>query len=344
METIKIRIPLNISVPVTEQMAVEQMNAAINKLLKVGGLKGDPSDFILNYDVINTDAENCVVVEINKENLVDTAHFLTVAGGLCLKDDDYFNWEDRKVQLPKTFSTATIQERLRVAKRDPRQRFRMVITDYKNWWKQKADKIDKDEIQNVVNLFLADLMQMFNEVLPEIQDGKQLQTLLGTNQVSNKLNQSAKDLSIAYRRALNSEEQQGAPAKNLYIQLSEKYRIFLNQLLMEIFPGIDEIIQGNTKTEGDSNPNPSIPKIPSKRVYSKTSDGRIDLFSSDRLKDGRIDLFSKRTSREILKDEELQNRIFDELRKKLGEETFKKMTFDEIYMAVMKEFWKRKRY
>lgn len=349
METIKIRIPLNITIPVSDSMAVEQMNAAINKLIKVGGLKGDPSDFVINYEIKNYDAENCVVVEINKENLVDTAHLQTVAGGLCLVDDDNFNWLDRKVPLPKTFSVSTIQERLRVSKRNPRQRFQLVIRDYQNWWKRAKDNVTKEEVQKVVTIFLSDLMQMFNELLPEIQEGKQLQSLLGTNTVSTKLNQSAKQLSLAYRRALVQEEKQGAPSKNIYMNLSKYYREFINNLLPEVFPGIDEII-GNKESEKTGEVKNEEPKETiTVHSYKRLKDGRIDLFSGHKifkyniLKDGRIDLFS-RSSLELKKDEDLQNKIFEELKKRVGDEALKKWTFDEIYIAVMREFWKRKRY
>lgn len=336
METIKIRIPLIITRPISDSEAVEQMKAAIDKLIKVGSLKGDPSDFIINYEVKNYDSEHCVVVEINKENLVDVAPFLTVAGGLCL-DDENFDWEQMKIELPKTFSTASIQERLNLSKKDPRSKFRYTILDYRRWWNSKKDTVDSEVAGKVVQLFLSDLTQMFNEILPEIQEGKQLQSLLGVNSVSNKLTKVAKELSLAYRKALKQEASNGAPNKTTYQNLSEKYREFMTSLIPEVFPGIDKVLvkQQNPQTKKSFS-------------YKRLPDGRIDLYSEpvvrvySKCEDGRIDLFSK--SYKQYKDEErLRNQIFVELKKKWGEQKFNKMTFDEIFEAVEREFIKRNR-
>lgn len=322
METIKIRIPLNVTIPVTEPMAVEQLNSAIDKLIKVGSLKGDPSKFLLNYEIKDWNSENCIIFEIDKEALVDVAPFTTVGGGLVL-DDNKLNWRDSKVELPKTFSVTTVNDRIRQQKYPIRQRLKLIIRDYQQYWKQKKEKLSKDaeQVKQLVQLFLSDLMILFNQVLPEIQEGKQLQSLLGLSQVSQGLNNISRDLSLAYRKALKQEEAQGAPSKTTYQLLSQKYREFLTELIPVVFEGINLNINTNETTE---------PQETEKTTeYSRTSDGRIDLFS-------------KRTIRDLQKDEELQNKVFEELKRKWGDK-FDTMSFDEIYIEVQKEFWKRKK-
>lgn len=322
METIKIRIPLNVTRPVSESMAVEQLNAAIIKLIKVGALKGDPSEFMVNYDVKNYDAENCVVVEINKDALVDVAPFTTVGGGLSL-DDENFHWREDKVELPKTFSVATIKERLRLKGKDMRFQVRYLINDYRRYWNSQKEKLQSSETDknNLIQIFLSDLMQLFNTILPSIKEGKQLSALLGLNSISPQLNKVAKDLSLAYKLALKSEEANGAPTKNRYIDLVDKYKAFLNALIPVVF----EDIQLNSLNEQ--------PKENTKvHCYKFCSDGRIDLFSNiptKPIQSDNVRTFSKKELKEI---DEKWNKAYEQLKKK--EQINDKMTFNEIFLAV----------
>lgn len=314
METIKIRIPLNVTRPVTEEMAVEQLNAAIIKLIKVGALKGNPSDFILGYDIKNYDAENCVVVEINKEALADVAPFQTVGGGLSL-DDQKFHWWDNRIELPKTFSAATIKERLRLKGRGARVQLKYLVLDYKRYWNANKAKISEADQKQLIQLFVNDLMQLFNQIIPSIKEGKQLQNLLGLSTISPNLNKVAQQLSMAYRLALKSEETSGAPQKNRYITLKNKYLEFLKALIPVVFEGIN---LGEEKSKEETKQN----------SYSYTKDGRIDLFSN-----GDKAVRMKNLAQEHELDEKKINKRFEEL-KKSGK--LARMTFDEIFDDVMR--------
>jgi hypothetical protein len=110
-------------------------------------------------------------------------------------------------------------------------------------------------------MFLTDVMGMFTEVLPQIEEGKQLATLVGTSQVTPKLNKVARELSMAYRRALKMEKNSEQLNKGVYSRLKKSYTEFMTELLEQVFPGMNE----GQKEES--------------RKYSHTSDGRIDLFA-----------------------------------------------------------------
>lgn len=326
METIKIRIPLNVTRPVSESMAVEQLNAAIIKLIKVGALKGEPSEFMVGYDVKNYDAENCVVVEINKDALVDVAPFTTVGGGLSL-DDEKFHWWDDKVELPKTFSVATIKERLRLKGKDMRFQVRYLINDYRRYWNSQKDKLQASETDrnNLIQIFLSDLMQLFNTILPSIKEGKQLSALLGLNSISPQLNKVAKDLSFAYKLALKSEEANGAPTKNRYIDLVGKYKAFLNALIPVVFEGIQVGNQQKEEAKEDTKTH----------CYKFCSDGRIDLFSNiptKPIKGDNVRTFSKKDEQKEI--DEKWNKAYEQLKKE--KKINDKMTFDEIFLEVEK--------
>jgi hypothetical protein len=163
----------------------------------------------------------------------------------------------------KSFSAGTINERLRIALRNPKLRFRYTIMDYKRYYKQNESKLKKDteRATKLKNMFLTDVMGMFTEVLPLIEEGKQLATLVGVSQVTSKLNKVARELSIAYRRALKVEKSSGQLNKSIYSRLKKSYTEFMEALLDQVFPGMDESQKDESKR------------------YSRCSDGRINLFS-----------------------------------------------------------------
>lgn len=284
MDNIGIKIPLNTSKPLTEEGATVQMQVALDKLIQVGALVGNIADILVDYD-IHLDGDKYVTVIIKGDAYVDAAKFQIIGGEKVFSDfecsDDEMDYEAMRLGIDKldlyeaenegnvvkSFSQATIQERLRISKYDPRVAFRYMILDYKRYFAMKKSQIEADPklMKQLKGLFLSDLMGMFNRILPSIIDGKQLTTLLGVSNISPDLTHSARELSILYKRALMNEKQTGAISPTNYKRLSAKYKEFVDVLLSKVFEGTkDTDKSGNVETKQHS-------KI--------LSDGRISLFS-----------------------------------------------------------------
>lgn len=178
----------------------------------------------------------------------------------------------------KEFSASSINERLRVSKMDKKLRFRYLITDYKRYYAQKRKQLeDKPEQMKMLrNMFLQDIMGIFTEILPYIEQGKQLNTLLGVSQVTPTVNKQARDLSLIYRRALKAEKSSGQIPKTVYQSLKKAYTEFINALIPQVFPGMEEVLSGKSEepveeiTEKTTNAG--------SKNYSYTREGRIRLF------------------------------------------------------------------
>lgn len=272
----KIRIPLITAQPLSEDIAVDQMNQAIKKLVASGAFKGNPDDFLKDY-VVNLDVPQ-VTIEIDDEAYVDGLQLSAV--GASPSAETEYDAPAMKVDIEsygtvKLYSVATITERLKLSQRQPKQQMRMMILDYMKYYKNKKETLlgNTELFKSLQRMFLNDLMGLFNVILPEIMEGKQLNQLLGVSQVSPKLTQIATKLSRAYRIALKTEQQQGAPSKNQFVQLAEYYKEFITELMNIVFPenksgsakAVKPLLKTKTKTQS--------------RIYSLCSDGRIDLFS-----------------------------------------------------------------
>jgi hypothetical protein len=117
-------------------------------------------------------------------------------------------------------------------------------------------------------MFLTDIMGMMSEVLPYIKEGKQLNTIVGTSQVSPSLNKIARELSLAYKLALRQQDQSGMINKTKYANLRDKYAEFMNILMEATMPGLNESLSQD-KEKGES------------RKYSFSKDGRIRMFTEE---------------------------------------------------------------
>jgi hypothetical protein len=240
------------------------MGMAIQQLIESGALKGNADEFLKDYTV--DEATNYINITIPQSALGLTNELEVVGAATCPTykvATDMLQYIDAIDGQLKTFSAATINERLRIAMRTPKVRFRYVIMDYKRFFKQKESQLKKNPelAQKLRNMFLTDVMGMFTEVLPQIEDGKQLATLVGTSQVTPKLNKVARELSMAYRKALKMEKTSGQINKSYYTRLKKSYTEFMNELLEQVFPGLEY----EQKEES--------------RRYSYCKDGRIDLYA-----------------------------------------------------------------
>jgi len=180
----------------------------------------------------------------------------------------------------REFSASSIQERFRVSKLDPKMRFRVMILDYKRYYAQKKNSLERDpkQLKMLRNMFLQDLMGIFVEVLPFILDGKQLNTLIGVSQVTPSINKQARDLSMIYRRALKAEKSSGQIPKSIYQSLKKSYADFVNALVPQVFPGMDDILQGGTPEMDESMEYMEEESYDESKSYSYTRDGRVRLF------------------------------------------------------------------
>lgn len=239
MESIELKISLkNTHGSISDNEAIKQMKKAVSSLISQGALKGTLSKIILDFNIVSNSGSDYAIVSIDKSSFKDGSKLTSVGASLIPSGDPILSTLGGE---SKTFSITTIKERIRVGKMSPRVRFRLTIVDYKKYYMANKTALDKDpaHLAILVRLFLSDLMEMFDSVLPYIKDGKQLGQMLGIEQVARGLNQSARELSIAYKKALNSEETSGAPTPSFYKLLAAKYKEFINQLLIQIFPGID---------------------------------------------------------------------------------------------------------
>lgn len=252
MDTIKIIFPIkfNKSLPkITD--SVEILMAGLNDLIKIGALKGNLDDILLDYDV---DKDTGYIEAIlKKDALVDASKLNTSNSSLSHPLDlnkikDYFEIENR------SYSASSIQERLRLTSLDPKQRFRYIILDYKRYFNQKKSKLEKDPVQikRLKDMFLVDMMGIFNDIMPALVEGKQLAQLTGLNNVSDGLVNVSKNLSLAYRRALK-QAKDGAISKNNLQDLQKQYATFMNLLIPQVFPGIDKIPGVGVKSYSDTN-------------------------------------------------------------------------------------------
>lgn len=285
MNEVIIVIPIINKPALTDEMIVEQLMKQLNILIEVGALKGKIDDILHDFNINKESGYINAIVDKDSVRWADKLQ--TVAAGMAPKLEVPAAYQVQPsvdlVQVPdngfKMFSAATIQERLRIAKQNPKLRFRYTIMDYKRFWNQRKDRLlnDPEQLTKLKNMFLTDVMGMITEVLPSIEEGKQLASLVGTNQVTGELNKSARELSMAYRRALKSEKSSGQINKSLYQNLKKYYTDFMNTLMSNVFTGIESAGDAGSETEEDAGTR--VQSQIATKEYSRTSDGRIKLFS-----------------------------------------------------------------
>lgn len=265
--TIRIKLNLNADKPLTEEIAVDQVNKAIKKLVEYGAFKGDPEDFMESYDIV-LGSSNYVLIDIKKSAYIDGAPLASV-GAERISSQEIPSDAKVFIEANKSFSQASIKERLRMSKMDPKMKFRYVVIDYRRYYSAQKDKLleNLDEFKKLRNMFIHDLMNMISDVAPLIQEGKQLGFLLGTQQYSPKIGKVAREFSLAYRKTLTSIEKDGTPRPMLYKVLDMKFREFINEMLPSIFPGIEDI--DFNKPGGGATVNISSAKSPNEEEFNR---------------------------------------------------------------------------
>lgn len=142
-------------------------------------------------------------------------------------------------QIPsqKTYSVATIKERLRLNKLSPRQTFRRLMIDYKQAVRAAGgvSKMDPEDVKILKSLFSNDVLLIINQIYPEIMKGKQIATLIGASSISKNARQAAQKLQIPYKMAMIQMGKQGFVSKDRMQKIQEAYTEFVRSLMDEVF-------------------------------------------------------------------------------------------------------------
>jgi hypothetical protein len=257
----------------SEAELVAQMQIQVAKLIADGALKGTMDEIIkdFSFDVPG----GYISITMDDSHLGMTNHLNLVGASICPKyivpeDQLETNIAEANDGTLRNFSMASIQERLRVATKNPKIRFRYTVLDYKKYAKAKAQQLSSNHemATKFYNMFLTDMMGMIIEVMPLLEEGKQLGTLIGTSQVSPKLMGTARNLSRIYKRLKTIENKSGMINKNLYKQFKDLYSKFLTDLAEIVMPDVVQNMQTKENVEMKS------------KKYSYTEEGRISLFST----------------------------------------------------------------
>lgn len=282
---IAITFPVLAEPPLTEEKAISSMMQGLDVLIKIGAIKGDLDEILLDYEVDIPAGYSKAILAPG--SLYDASKLNTVGAGKGYVVPQELLDEIKVVEIVKEFSAASIQERLRISKLQARVRLRYMVMDYKRYYNQKKNQLKEnpEQMKLLRNMFLQDLMGLFNEVLPYIEEGKQLNTLIGVSQVTPTMNKQARELSLLYRRALKSEKNAGQIPKSIYQSLKKAYTDFMNALLPQVFPGIEEMDLSGKKggktvklPRPTSNTQLTEESLAASRTYSYTGDGRVKLF------------------------------------------------------------------
>lgn len=137
----------------------------------------------------------------------------------------------------KEFSVTSLRERLREKKYSPRQKFRLLVLNYRQLVRQSGgvEKMDQETVKALESLFTTDLLDIMKEITPDIMAGKNPGTLLGASSLGKGVRQTVQALFLPYRMALSEVTKTGAVSKNRYQKLQQTYVDFTNAMIEEVF-------------------------------------------------------------------------------------------------------------
>lgn len=140
-------------------------------------------------------------------------------------------------QGTKTFSAATVNERVRFAKLSPRERFRRLIMDYRQSLKSQGgiQKISEETLRVMKSLFAGDVLEIMKTVTPLVLEGKNLMTLLNAGSLGVQVRKACQNMYLPYKQALMEVKKQGFVSKNRYAKITEAYTEFISALQDYVF-------------------------------------------------------------------------------------------------------------
>lgn len=150
----------------------------------------------------------------------------------------------------KEFSAVAVKDRLREGKLSPRLRFRKTILSYKQVVKQLGGPGNlKEEDEKVLkSLFVIDVLDIVKTITPEIEKGKQINTLLGASSLGKNVRTAAQKLQLPFKMSIQEIKKNGFPSKVRYQKIQDSYQEFVMSLCNEVFGGSSTIPE-NLKDE-----------------------------------------------------------------------------------------------
>lgn len=157
------------------------------------------------------------------------------------------------VEKEKTYSAMSVNERVRMAKLSPRERFRRLILDYRQALKSQGgvNKIDEETLKTMKSLFAGDVLNIMSVVTPMVLEGKNLLTLLNAGALGVEVRKACQAMFIPYRQALQEVGKTGAISKARYSKITAAYTDFIKALQNYVF-GPEPIAEEETKGEEES--------------------------------------------------------------------------------------------
>ena len=290
-----ITIQLPIIDTCTEEVAVQEMVAGLVTLVKLGAIKGPVDDILLNYEV-NLKARYTKAF-LKEDALIDASKLNTIGASKIFEVPKEYMTPVDLSEYEKTFSTSTIQERLRIGKMDKKSYVRQLIADYKRYYDTKKNEFQKDpkKFLQFKRMFFNDLMGIINDILPDVVNGKQIGSLMGLSQISSSLLKVGMDLSLAFMQTIKQKKSSGQVNKTYLQKLEGAWNNFSNQLSDIIFKDHSKFA---SEANDDSYDNSNLliqqlvmgqsQNLSNTGKYSCGSDGRLKLFSDNKK---RIKLF-----------------------------------------------------
>lgn len=153
----------------------------------------------------NIDGENCI-----REKRIFSVE-VTETGNDNLHDE---NLEDIHEKLEFT-TVADITSRLKMLRLPSRVRFSKLLLVYKMFYKHKSPNLDVEELKFIQQLFLSDLMTIFNTIAADVVAGGRVNVLLGTAGVDKKIDEAARLLAIPYSKLLKASAATGWEPKTI---------------------------------------------------------------------------------------------------------------------------------
>lgn len=149
----------------------------------------------------------------------------------------------------KTYSAMSVNERVKLAKLSPRERFRRLILDYRQALKSQGgvEKIDEETLKTMKSLFAGDVLNIMSVVTPLVLEGKNLLTLLNAGALGVEVRKACQAMFIPYRQALQEVGKTGAISKMRYQKITSAYTEFIQSLQNYVFGA------GPIKEEEDNN-------------------------------------------------------------------------------------------
>lgn len=126
----------------------------------------------------------------------------------------------------RCFTTATIDIRLREARKNLKERMRRIFNDYKRF----ADgKLKAEDLDNFVAMLDNELMILITTAADDIESGKSLTSVLGLGSLGGNLKSLGQKFTIAYRKSLKSLDSTGAVTPTIYRQVNETLNALIDE-------------------------------------------------------------------------------------------------------------------